>query len=71
MNAVNPKKLPNSKWTAVSPQNKDKHFVITEVEFDEYQTLYHCMIEAVMSKRSYTLQWRELRDANQWLCGWQ
>ncbi|WP_373079675.1 TIGR02450 family Trp-rich protein [Zhongshania sp.] len=71
MNAVNPKKLLNSKWTAVSPKNKEKHFIITEVEFDEYQTLYHCMIEAVMSKRSFTLQWRELRDANLWIRGWQ
>lgn len=71
MNAVNPKKLLNSKWTAISPQNKEKHFIITEVEFDEFQTLYHCVIEAVMNKRSFTLQWRELRDANQWACGWK
>ncbi|GAA4096973.1 TIGR02450 family Trp-rich protein [Zhongshania borealis] len=71
MNAVNPKKLLNSKWTAISPQNKEKHFIITEVEFDEFQTLYHCVIEAVMSKRSFTLQWRELRDANKWTSGWK
>jgi tryptophan-rich hypothetical protein len=71
MNAVNPKKLLNSKWTAVNPQNKEKHFIITEVEVDEFQNLYHCVIEAVMSKRSFTLQWRELRDANQWTCGWK
>ncbi len=71
MNAVNPKKLLNCKWTAISPQNKEKHFIITEVEFDEFQTLYHCVIEAVMSKRSFTLQWRELRDANKWTSGWK
>ncbi len=71
MNAVNPKKLLNSKWTAISPQNKEKHFIITEVEFDEFQTLYHCVIEAVMSKRNFTLQWRELRDANKWTSGWK
>lgn len=70
MNTVNPKKLLNSKWTAVSPQNKEKHFIVTEVEFDELQNLCHCMIEAVMSKRSFTLQWRELRDTKRWLCGW-
>ncbi|MEX1668320.1 TIGR02450 family Trp-rich protein [Zhongshania guokunii] len=71
MNVVNPKKLLNSKWTAVSPENKEKHFIVTEAKFDEYQTLYHCELEAVMSKRSFTLQWRELKDANRWLCGWQ
>ena len=32
MNALNPKKLLNSKWTSVNPVNKEKHFLVTEVE---------------------------------------
>ena len=35
MNKINPKKLLNSKWTAVKPTNKEKHFLVTEIEFDE------------------------------------
>ncbi len=34
MNRVHPKALLNSKWTAVSPRAKEKHFIVTEVEFD-------------------------------------
>ena len=30
MNPLNPKKLLNSKWTAVKPRNKEKHFLVTE-----------------------------------------
>ena len=71
MNTVNPKKLLNSKWTAATPKNKEKHFIVSEVKFDEDQTLCHCVIEAVMSKRSFSLQWRELGDTSHWLRGWQ
>ena len=31
MNKVNPKKLLNSKWTAQTPQNKEKHFIVTNI----------------------------------------
>jgi hypothetical protein len=30
MNNINPKKLLNSKWTAVTPVNKEKHFMNSE-----------------------------------------
>ncbi|NLZ79547.1 MAG: TIGR02450 family Trp-rich protein, partial [Gammaproteobacteria bacterium] len=29
MHRINPKKLLHSKWTAVSPVNKEKHFMVT------------------------------------------
>jgi hypothetical protein len=35
MNKINPKKLLKSKWTAVTAVNKEKHFIISEIEFDE------------------------------------
>ncbi|HCH4279606.1 TPA: TIGR02450 family Trp-rich protein [Vibrio parahaemolyticus] len=35
MNKIHPKKLLHSKWTATSPKNKEKHFVVTEMELDE------------------------------------
>jgi tryptophan-rich hypothetical protein len=49
MNSINPKKLLNSKWTAVMPTNKEKHFIVTEIEFDESGAVTSCLIEAVMS----------------------
>ena len=52
MNKINPKKLFNSKWTAVAPIEKEKHFLVSEIEFDEEDIVVSCGIEAVISKRS-------------------
>lgn len=71
MNKINPKKLINSKWTALSPSNKEKHFMVTAVEFDEDGLVMSCIIEAVMSKRMIAIQWRDLKDANHWVHGWR
>lgn len=70
-NRINPKKLLNSKWTATHPTNKEKHFIITEMEFDEEGNVIRCLIEAVMSKRAQSIDWRSLKDQNQWLMGWK
>ncbi len=51
MNQINPKKLLNSKWTAVKPKNKEKHFITSEIELDENDSVLPCSIEAVMIKR--------------------
>jgi tryptophan-rich hypothetical protein len=71
VNKINPKKLLNSKWTAVEPTKKEKHFMVTEVEFDEEGTVISCSIEAVMSKRSISIQWRDLKNMSQWIHGWK
>ena len=71
MNTLNPKKLLNSKWTAVKPAGKEKHFLVTEVEFDENGVIVHCLIEAVMTRRSMAIEWGTLGDAEQWIYGWQ
>lgn len=70
MNAINPKKLLNSKWTAVNPQNKEKHFIITEVDYDELGLVISCTIEAIISKREAAIEWRELKDNDCWKQGW-
>ena len=70
MNRINPKKLLNSKWTAVKPTRKEKHFIVSEVEFDEEDVVVSCSIEAVMSKRSISINWHDLEDDNIWLHGW-
>ncbi|MDE0956379.1 MAG: TIGR02450 family Trp-rich protein [Pseudomonadales bacterium] len=70
MNQINPKKLLNSKWTAVNPKNKEKHFTVTVVKFDE-ELVTFCSIEAVMSKCEAAIQWQDLKDTSQWLQGWK
>jgi tryptophan-rich hypothetical protein len=71
MNKVNPKSLLHSKWTKVDITNKEKHFIITLAKFDEDQKLVECIIEAVMTKSEYRIDWRELKESNSWLIGWQ
>lgn len=71
MNQINPKKLPNSKWTSVHPVNKEKHFIVCAVEFDEEGAVTLCEIEAVMSKRCTSINWLELQDDTLWLYGWK
>jgi tryptophan-rich hypothetical protein len=71
MNKINPKTLINSKWTKVEVDNKEKHFIITVVKFDEQQNVNECLIEAVMSKNEYAIDWRDLKLSNLWRIGWQ
>jgi tryptophan-rich hypothetical protein len=68
---INPRKLLHSKWTAVNSTKKEKHFIITEVEFNEEGVLIRCLIEAVISNRATLIQWHELEDTNKWLQGWK
>jgi len=70
MNQINPKKLLNSKWTAVNPVKKEKHFLVTEVKFEEGEVV-HCLIEAVMSKRAESIDWTILKAQENWLAGWK
>jgi tryptophan-rich hypothetical protein len=71
INKVNPKSLLHSKWTAVQVQNKEKHFVITLVKFDDQQNVVECLIEAVMTKNDYAIDWRQLKLIDKWRIGWQ
>ncbi|OPX54589.1 tryptophan-rich conserved hypothetical protein [Oceanospirillum multiglobuliferum] len=70
MNSINPKKLHHSKWTAVKPINKEKHFLITDVEFDEEGRVIACEIEAILSHRTTQIQWQSLKDETLWQQGW-
>jgi tryptophan-rich hypothetical protein len=68
---INPKKLLNSKWTAVTPTKKEKHFLVSEIEFDEEGIVVSCCIEAVISKRSIPINWNDLKDEGSWVHGWK
>ena len=71
MNKISPKKLLHSKWTAATPINKEKHFMVTEVEFDEEGNVIHCLIEAVISQRTQTIDWKDLKHSSRWKQGWK
>ena len=71
MNKLNPKTLINSKWTKIQVQNKEKHFVVTLVEFDEEQRVIDCVIEAVINNKQYPIDWRALKNSDKWRIGWQ
>lgn len=70
MNKINPRKLLNSKWTAVTPVNKERHFIVSGIKFDEEGIVVSCSIEAVMSKRSVPINWHDLKDDCDWVHGW-
>lgn len=72
MNALHPKKLLLSKWTAVQPVARQKHFLVSKViEPDEPDgPVLWVEIEAVHSGQSRRIAWRELRDVAVWRQGW-
>ncbi len=71
-NRLSPKKLLMTKWTAVMPRHREKHFVVTRVVEPELPSMRveQVELEAVHSKRVYLLHWRELTDASHWRQGW-
>lgn len=72
MNPLNPKKLLLSKWTAVKPIAKQKHFLVSRVIQPELPTdpIEWVEIEAVFSKAVQLIRWRDLQDDSVWLQGW-
>ncbi len=67
---LNTEKLLLSKWTAVAPRNKEKHFLVTKLIRDDNGQVVGCLLEAVLSKNEYPLDWRMLKDSALWLQGW-
>jgi len=72
MNPLNPKKLLLTKWTAVKPIAKQKHFLVSRVIQAEQPTdpIELVEIESVFSKATRIINWRELQDASVWQQGW-
>lgn len=69
--ALNPRKLLLSKWTAVQPRQREKHFLVTELIRDEHGQVLEVELQAVLSRRSQQIDWRELQDGARWRMGWQ
>ena len=72
MNLLNPKKLLLTKWTAVKPVAKQKHFLVSRVIKPEQLTdpIERVEIEAVFSKTVQEIAWRDLQDDRVWRQGW-
>jgi tryptophan-rich hypothetical protein len=61
---INPAKLLGSKWTAVRPESKEKHFLVVDVEFNEEGVVIGCLLEAIISKRIRDINWRDLKNTD-------
>jgi len=72
MNPLNPKKLLLSKWTAVTPVKKQKHFLVSRVIQPELATdpIELVEIESVFSKATQIIAWRDLQNEGVWRQGW-
>jgi tryptophan-rich hypothetical protein len=72
MNLLQPKKLLLTKWTAVKPIAKDKHFLVAKVIQPELPSvvIQWVEMEAVYSKNITRIDWQELRDDTIWRQGW-
>ena len=72
MNLLQPKKLLLTKWTAVKPIAKDKHFLVAKVIQPELPlvVVQWVEMEAVYSKNITRIDWQELRDDTTWRQGW-
>jgi tryptophan-rich hypothetical protein len=72
MNLLSPKKLLLSKWTAVNPVARQKHFLVSRVIQPELPTdpIELVELEAVFSQATHIMAWRELQDDTVWRRGW-
>jgi len=61
-----------SKWTAVKPTHKEKHFWVTKVIQPEQldEPVVEVILEAAMTGRQMKLAWRDLKDQRDWRQGW-
>jgi tryptophan-rich hypothetical protein len=72
MNPLNPKKLHLTKWTAVQPVAKQKHFLVSRViqPASPEAPIELVEIESVFSHATQVIGWRELQNDSVWRQGW-
>ena len=72
MNPLNPKKLLLTKWATVKQLAKQKHFLVSRVILPEQpiDPIESVEIEAVFSKATQIIAWRELQNDSVWRQGW-
>jgi tryptophan-rich hypothetical protein len=69
---ISPKKLLLSKWTALIPIKREKHFLVTRVIVPEDGSPITAVdLQAVHSGRTETIPWKSLEDVSKWSVGWK
>lgn len=70
---INPHKLLLTPWTATTPRQREKHFMVVALTLPEppETVISEVVIEAVMTRRRTTIDWRQLQDDTLWLQGWR
>ena len=73
MTSLHPKKLLLSKWTAIKPVGRQKHFLVTKViePAVEGGKIEWVELEAIMTKKVVRIGWRTLQDTQVWQQGWK
>ncbi len=71
MNRINPEKLLLSKWTALQPQGKERHFIVTKLLRADDENIVACELEAVINKKLYEIDWQQLKESSSWVMGWK
>jgi tryptophan-rich hypothetical protein len=63
--------LQNSKWTAVEPVNRARHFELKALERTELQSdPIVCVMRCVVTRNSHRVRWKDLNNKNKWRKGW-
>jgi tryptophan-rich hypothetical protein len=72
-NLPNRKKLLNSKWTAIKPEGKEKHFNVTRVKLDDDddQIIEFIILTAVLTNKNYKIDYKDLKNELNWKQGWK
>ena len=71
MNRINPEKLLLSKWTALKPENKERHFIVTRLLRSDDEKIIACELEVVINKNRYEIDWQLLKESSNWIMGWK
>ncbi|MEY2666077.1 MAG: hypothetical protein RLZZ384_248 [Pseudomonadota bacterium] len=72
MNQINPRKLLYSKWTALHPTKKRRHFIVTKLILSpDNEIIIGCELEAVIDKSIAEIDWKQLKEASSWQMGWR
>ena len=67
---INPRKLLNSKWTSLTPDFKERHFMVVNAELNAKGKPVFCQIEAILTHKLFKIDWQQLKDGSQWRFGW-
>ncbi|WP_208726504.1 TIGR02450 family Trp-rich protein [Corallococcus terminator] len=64
-------RLVGSKWTAVQPREREKHFVVLRWVGEGDDPPQELELEALLTLRLHRVPWRALADREHWLSGWR